>query len=268
MTRCLIVAFYNGKRTGNQELNYNNYLKIHNTLYDKVLNKIDKIYFVIGVDNLKHTRIEPSQTNKKIIFYYRNNKNLSFGSWVDVMNATNYDYYILCEDDYCFIKDNFDTILINEYNKYNTDYHVLWKNERGICTIGIISKNKSLVLKDYNKKKYKGGKGASMSSFLAYFKNISFSRNIIFPYYCFLANSIHLYMDGDNKVSINSKREPKKFLKLINEIEDNDKPDKRRPILCCYQYLEAYAKGTSCRQAFDLTQIKSRVPAKPGVTIT
>ena len=66
-------------------------------------------------------------------------------------------------------------------------------------------------------------------------------------------------MDGDNKVSINSKREPKKFIKLINEIEDNDKPDKRRPILCCYQYLEAYAKGTSCRQAFDLAQIKSRV---------
>ena len=250
MKSCLIVTFYNGNRDGLQNKDYESYLNIHSKLYDKVSNNISKIYFVISIDNLIKDYFEESKENNKITFYYRNNKNLSFGGWVDVMNLTNYDYYFLCEDDYYFIKDDFDTILINEYNKYNTDYHVLWRtcemcNENinyngkfkgeGICTVGIISKNKSLILKDYNKINY--NKSASMYLFLEKFNTISYNRNVIFPYYASLNDSIQLYIDDD--LSINSKRNPLTFNNVINKIIEN-KNDDTNPILCCYQYLKLY----------------------------
>jgi hypothetical protein len=250
MNNCLIIAFYSGNRDGYQNKDYQNYLNIHTNLYEKILNNIKKIYFVISVDNLEKEYFEDYKNNSKISFYFRKNKNLSFGSWVDIINLTNHDYYFLCEDDYFFIKDNFDNKLINEYNEYKSDYHVLWrkcKMSNGnidyngtfkgeeICTIGVISKQKSELVKDYNNIDY-GHKCSSMSTFLTKFNSISYCRNVIFPYYDHRDDSISLYIDDHSP--IHSKKNPTKF----NEVLNYDLNDERSPILCCYQYLNLYKK--------------------------
>ena len=251
MNTCLIVAFYSGLRTGLQNEHYDNYLNMHMNLYDNIKHNIKKIYFVIAVDNLEKEYFEENENNPKITFYFRKNKNLSFGSWVDIINMTNFDYYFLCEDDYFFIKDNFDTKLIDEYNKYKADYHVLWRNcekdyigkfdDELICTIGLISKKNAPPLKDYNNEQHQhcnGGrlKATAMINFLNTFSSISYSKNVMFPYYEWCNDSIQIYINNDGP--IDSIETPEKF----NEILNYDSNDDRSPILCCYQYLKLCKK--------------------------
>lgn len=260
MTICLIVTFYKGKRAGNQGYLYNKYINAHLNTLKKVKNNLDAIYFVINSDNLENEKIVNDPNNPKIKWYYRNNKNLSFGSWVDVMNKTDYDNYILCEDDYLFVKDNFDTILLDEYNKYNSDFHVLWRTHYpkekwqnlkdngpwwggGICTIGILSNEKSkLIDKNYNNVNMT--KGAAMYTFLKSVNSISYTRNTIFPYYAYKNDSIQLYINNDDPkfVDTNSKRNPKIYNNLINIINGNVPNPKniKTPILACYQFVEKH----------------------------
>jgi len=263
MTCCLVIVFYQGKRDGDQEKLFDKYIGTHLNLYTNIVkHNLDSIYFVINTDNLLKEKIVPDLNNPKIKYYYRNNKNLSFGGWVDVINKTNYDYYILCEDDYMFIKNDFDTILIQESKKYNADYHVLWKalsvvfEEKDgdpeartdpdlliappglICTIGIISKKNSKLICDYNSFNSQHSKGRAMVTFLSCFNRISYTRNTIFPYYHFDGDYICLYINNQytSKDSLDTYN---KIISIINGTVPNPN-NIISPILACYQYVEKY----------------------------
>ena len=205
--------------------------------------------------------IEIDEHNPKIKRYFRNNKNLSFGGWVDVMNKTDYDHYILGEDDYLFIKDDFDTILIDEYTKYNSDYHVLWRGDHHnkdenieniknkgafngelICTIGIISNENKNKCIDKNFNNTNMNKSLAMLNFLLSFNSISYSRNTVFPYYGYDTDSIDLFINDNNEqiMPVNSKRDPEEYSCLKNIITGKS-PNPIEltvisPILVCYQY--------------------------------
>ena len=265
MTVCLIVVFYAGNREGNQQQEIKNYMNSQLKMLSKVKNNLDSIYFVINTDNLLEETIEIDEHNPKIKRYFRNNKNLSFGGWVDVMNKTDYDHYILSEDDYLFIKDDFDTILIDEYKKYNSDYHILWrglpventdnnaiqniKNNgawRGpgelICTIGIISNENKNKCIDKNFNNTNMNKKMAMWNFLHSFNSISYSRNTVFPYYGYDTDSIDLFINDNNEqiMPVNSKRDPEEYSCLKNIITGKS-PNPIEltvisPILVCYQY--------------------------------
>jgi len=141
---CLIVCFYEGSRDGNQEENIRNYISMHILSLHKLKHNLNQIVFVISKDNIKTPIIDTvKKGDLNITYYYRKNQNLSFGGWVDAIQTFNYDYYILCEDDYIFTKDNFDTILLDNYIKNDCEYLVNWyeANTGLTSTIGIISKN-------------------------------------------------------------------------------------------------------------------------------
>lgn len=60
----------------------------------------------------------------KIEVLDRQNRCVSYGSWSDAYAKyrRGFDYYILMEDDYAPVQDNFDTILINLLNSKNAGY--------------------------------------------------------------------------------------------------------------------------------------------------
>jgi hypothetical protein len=263
MTACLIVVFYAGIRDGNQQLQIINYMNAQLKMLSKVKNNLDSVYFVINTDNLLEETIEIDEHNPKLKRYFRNNKNLSFGGWVDVMNKTDYDHYILCEDDYVFIKDNFDTILIDEYTKYNSDYHVLWRGlpvantdnaiqnmknngpltKELFCTIGIISKENKNKCIDKNFNNTNMDKCLAMSKFFRSFNSISYTRNTVFPYYCYDNDSIQLYINNNNEQAtlVNNKTTPSQYDNLNNIItgKSPNPTNINSPILACYQYIKS-----------------------------
>jgi len=143
---CLIIAFYFGERTKNET--FHNLIDIQNRFLKKYKHGLAKIVFAIAEDNRKSISIEEKDG---ITYFYKPNLGLSFGSWNMVINhyRDTYDHYILGEDDYVFVKDNFDQILLTQYQEKKAEYLVTWKSLRGklISTIGIVS---SQILKKYN----------------------------------------------------------------------------------------------------------------------
>lgn len=225
MTTCLIVCFYEGPRSGNQGNLYNEYLTTHQECLQKYKHSLTEIFFVISKDNIINTHVEKINN---ITYIYRKNRNLSFGGWVEVskMFKDKFDYYIYCEDDYVFIKDNFDKIMIDQYNKKECDYMVTWKKtqpdqhpstiEGGISTIGITTKQTLNKISYFgNKFNMPYNKGWAMTTFLHSFESVGcldFKYNL-FPYYCYKKDYIHFYGTDDYK-----------------------NIDTDRIILCCYQY--------------------------------
>lgn len=122
---CLVVCFYRGKRKGNQHKNFKSYIKTQKASLNKFKNNLSRIVFVISQDKMNR-RKEVKEVDG-ITYYYRKNRNLSFGGWVDAAKKFKHDYYIFLEDDYVFCKDNFDTIMIDNYIKKNCEYMVNWK---------------------------------------------------------------------------------------------------------------------------------------------
>ena len=287
MTICLIVVFYAGNRDGNQQHLYKNYMDAHLKMLSEVKNNLDSIYFVINTDNLLEETIEIDEHNPKIKRYFRNNKNLSLGGWVDVMDKTDYDHYILCEDDYLFIKDNFDTILIDEYTKYNSEYHILWrglygdnidnnaiqhiKNNKGfqqelICTIGILSKKNKNKCIDKNFNNTNMNKQVSMCKFLQSFNSVSYSRNNVFPYYNYINDSIQLYINDNNEnvIYVNSKTTPLKYNDLNNIITGKslNHTNINSPILACYQYVISLRGDNKVKNELKNNKVKNELNNK------
>tara|TARA_R110002153_G_scaffold99875_1_gene235654 strand:- start:54 stop:995 length:942 start_codon:yes stop_codon:yes gene_type:complete len=136
---CYISVFYLGDRRINQkeigkQFGYSLILKDRFeclnkqiTYLSKIEHNLNKIFFVFNLD-LEHLAyintindIVPKKiqgTPVEIIF--RENKGFSYGAWNDVFeqNRNNFDYFIFNEDDYVFVKDNFDKYLINKFNSY------------------------------------------------------------------------------------------------------------------------------------------------------
>ena len=156
---CLIVAFYNGANRAHGEggESFLTYLTKQKACLRKYKHSLDTIVFAIAEDD--RTNIEIVK-EAGITYIYRPNWGMSFGSWVDVVNIYRgkFDYYIFGEDDYLFVKDNFDEILVNTYSKRSEDYIVNWSDgkPRGLTsTIGIVSKaalEKHRFLEDYWKR--------------------------------------------------------------------------------------------------------------------
>jgi len=64
--------------------------------------------------------ITPKQIGSaEVILSFRENFGLSYGGWNDTFKKykDKYDYYIFNEDDYFFIEPNWDTYLVNKYEK-------------------------------------------------------------------------------------------------------------------------------------------------------
>lgn len=192
---CLVVAFYFGKRETCQESESKKYIdaQIHNLR--KYKHNLTEVIFVIAQDDRLKTEIIKDDIND-ITYIYRKNQGLSFGSWMKTVKIfrDSFDYYIFLEDDYCFVKDNFDQILINEFNRINSYtnamYVVTWyQSGAGKSTIGITSAKKLKKLNFFKNKKKKinfnHNKIKSMQQFLKYmspYKTISHQYNA-FPYW-------------------------------------------------------------------------------------
>lgn len=170
---CLIVAFYFGKRDKNVTIH--SLTDIQKRFLKKYKHNLARIVFAIAEDNRKTVTIEEKDG---ITYFYKPNRGLSFGSWHTVVSHYKdmYSHYIFGEDDYVFVKDNFDQILLDQYKKKqtSTEYLVTWKSIRSgfISTIGIVS---STVLAKYNylnNIKWTTNKGQSMKIFLDTFANI------------------------------------------------------------------------------------------------
>jgi len=238
---CLIVAFYCGKREYGQENNYENYLNLQKKiLLEKVSHNLSNIIFVISRDDLgeSETIVE---VEGKITYFYRKNKNLSFGAWIDAMNTFEHKYYILSEDDYLFTKNNFEKILLENYLKSNSDYLVTWlQKPKGMIlqsTIGILSCDKRHLFEKYNDKSC--DKDTAMRSFLSRIEVSSLQdENHIFPYWHAEINSIIMFtnkstVDLAKNGGINAFYSNFKF-------DENIDYDTNNMIVCCYQFVEKY----------------------------
>lgn len=228
MTTCTIICFYNGPRRNGQEKYFDKYIETHKECLQTFKHSLDKIIFVISEDRRNDIFIEERDG---ITYLYRPNINFSFGGWIDgIVHFPNFDYYILQEDDYYFIKDNYDQLLIEQYNKKDCDYLVTWRDNKKdnrsvfpntrfngeyISTIGILSKK---VYEKYNFTNFnKENIGiCAINSFLKSFQKINsldYEYNL-FPYY---ENDIIFYGYDNEKTR-----------------EENLK----RIVLCCYNYYK------------------------------
>jgi len=169
---CLVVAFYFGERESCKKQESLKYIDAQKYNLKKYQHNLSEIIFVIAEDGRKKTEMKKEDG---ITYVYRKNKGLSFASWMKVvkMYKNQFDYYIFLEDDYCFVKDNFDKIMIDEFNRINikeeANYVVTFIGS-GISTIGIISSNSLKKLNYFKdmKIKFHNEKGDSMRQFLDY----------------------------------------------------------------------------------------------------
>lgn len=195
MSVCLVVAFCESKRQGDQHLLYKQYMESQKKALlspKKTKHNLAKIVFVIADDECKKINIIELDTFTLI---KKPNKYLSFGSWEVAYNQykNDYDYFIFSEDDYIFTLDNFDSIMVEQYKKYNKGLLVTWKSmpeedvwesKEGISTIGIVS-TKELNRIEFNLSKkckeiYKNdddtkmsiNKHKAMKTFFSNFENI------------------------------------------------------------------------------------------------
>ena len=241
---CLIVAFYCGKREYGQENNYENYLNLQKKiLLEKVSHNLSNIIFVISRDDLgeSETIVE---VEGKITYFYRKNKNLSFGAWIDAMNTFEHKYYILSEDDYLFTKNNFEKILLENYLKSNSDYLVTWlQKPKGMIlqsTIGILSCDKRYLFEKYNDNSH--DKDNAMSSFLSRVKVSGLQdKNLIFPYSYAEFDNIIMFTNNSNDYNVDTdySKTPHLFLNAFC-FDENIDYDTNNMIVCCYQFVEKY----------------------------
>jgi len=133
---CYIINFYFGERRNRVTPIYNEdrlcFLKKHIELLNKLKHNMDKVIFNFNVDPSDYStvnnalKITPKKINKtNIEVKLRQNFGMSYGAWSDnfIDNKDEYDYFIFNEDDYFFIIDYFDQILVNKFeSKENSGY--------------------------------------------------------------------------------------------------------------------------------------------------
>lgn len=226
---CLVVAFYFGNRESCRKKESLKYIdaQIHNL--KKYKHNLSDIIFVIAEDDRNETLIQRDE-NTGILYIYRKNYGLSFASWMKAVKTykDTFDYYIFLEDDYCFVKDNFDQIMVNEFNRINkiseATYVVTWLGDFGKSTIGITSAKKMKKINYFKncKIKHANNKIQCMQQFLKYmspYQTIDHKYNA-FPYWGMNNNTDYgIYMYGVNK---NETRD-----EILNRI-----------IVCAYQMFD------------------------------
>jgi hypothetical protein len=228
---CLVVCFYEGQRAGNQN-NFNQYIKFAKLWLKKYKHNLSRIVFSIAIDNHPNTVLSVEEDG--IVYMKRQNRGFSFGGWIDVckLYTSEFDYYIFCEDDYCFSKDNFDIIMVEQYIKHGSpDYLVNWAENALKSTIGIVSKETALTFQNegrpifsqipdvFNQNQHMYYKHQCMGTFLSLFQKFDFIdyEHNCFPYYDYEYDNVHMY-GLDSAITK----------------EENDK----RILVCAYQYYK------------------------------
>ena len=237
---CLVVSFYKGPREGGHEIHFNEYLKTHKKILKQLKHNLSHIVFVIAEDGRENIEID---VQDDITYLFRPNRGFSFGGWIDVcrLYKESYDYYIFCEDDYYFVKDNFDKILVDEYQLYNYQYMVTWREKNAhsynkfqgelISTIGILSSKVLPAIEYFKDFPYTNIK-ERVSGWTMYHFLISFSiiGSISEKYERFI------YYAGQQDHST--------ICILDNNAKETEELNKERVLLCCYQALSDYIQLT------------------------
>jgi hypothetical protein len=226
MSTCLIIGFYIGKRDSCTHKQAESYINIHLTYLKKIIHSLTKIIFVMSSDSIHTDKLDIKEEDN-ITYIYRRNNGLSFGSWCSVINylKDTYDYYILCEDDYVFVQDNFDNILIQEYNNKDTEYMVTYKNNKGeLSTIGILSSEVARNKHYFSNLVFINDKCKDMLTFLNNIQCISISEKYnMFPYWGY---------------SNDSRRTEFKIQLYGYDTTISKEENKKRILLCCVQLLD------------------------------
>jgi hypothetical protein len=110
------------------------YAKKQIEFLQKYKHSLSKIYFTVNQRGLEDDpyifelkKILPSKIqNASVELLLRPNIGLSYGAFSDIFkeNRLKYDYYFFTEDDYLFVQDDFDKILIDMFNRYENAGYV------------------------------------------------------------------------------------------------------------------------------------------------
>jgi hypothetical protein len=226
-TTCLIIAFYIGNREFCNANQAEKYMDIQMKILQKVKHNINKIIFVISCDSITNNELDIKEKDG-ITYIYKRNYGLSFGSWCEAIKylKDSYDYYILCEDDYVFVKDNFDKILVEEYKTINAEYMITYRNKGGLSTIGIVS-NEVLKNKNYlNDVKFVNNKCKDMVIFLNKFQYESISEKYnAFPYWGAISakdlTNLQIAIYGCSKLETKEQIKDRILLSCIQLLDEN-----------------------------------------------
>jgi hypothetical protein len=125
---CYIISLFFGNRRNTNIPFYNTnklcFLEKHIELLSNLNHNLKKIIFNINLEdgdyenaNKALTIIPKKIQNSEIEVRFRKNIGMSYGAWSDCFleNKDKYDYFIFNEDDYFFVIDNFDKILVNKF---------------------------------------------------------------------------------------------------------------------------------------------------------
>ena len=133
---CYIISLFFGNRRNVNIPFYNTnrmcFLEKHIELLSSLNHNIKKIIFNINLEDgdyenaNKALKIIPKKIkNSDVEVRLRKNIGMSYGAWSDCFleNKDQYDYFIFNEDDYFFVIDDFDKILVNKFkSKENAGY--------------------------------------------------------------------------------------------------------------------------------------------------
>jgi RimJ/RimL family protein N-acetyltransferase len=142
----IITLFFGDRRSKDIPLYYENklcFLEKHIELLTNLKHNLSKIIFVINTDDNESVDVKnalsiiPNKLNNSDVeVVLRQNIGMSYGAWSDcfLVNKDKFDYFIFNEDDYFFVIDNFDTILIEKFESREDSGY--------LC--GIVSENKNI----------------------------------------------------------------------------------------------------------------------------
>jgi hypothetical protein len=128
---CYIINLYFGERRCEFEEMQNDrlfFLKKQLEYLEKYKHSLSTIVFGINIEPEHYNYVNQALllipkyiqgANVEIVL--RKNIGMSYGTWSDIIdkNRNLYEYYILNEDDYFFVQNNWDAYLINKFNSYD-----------------------------------------------------------------------------------------------------------------------------------------------------
>ena len=126
---CYVISLFFGDRRNTDQPLYDSnrlcFLEKHIELLSKLNHDLRKIIFNINTEDGDYENINKalkiipkSIKNSEVEVRVRKNIGMSYGAWSDCFleNMGKYDYFIFNEDDYFFVIDNFDKILVDKFN--------------------------------------------------------------------------------------------------------------------------------------------------------
>ena len=218
----LVIAFYFGSRIGDTYRNENtvpvhdiDYVKKHVYSLNNFKHNLSQITCVVAKDPEDFTDYSKSFPSSVTIgalvtplrVLQRHNEGLSFGSWKHAvqMYKDSFDYYIFIEDDYIFVQDHFDRILVNglKSSPY-CDFFVVYKGKGQCISMGVIASNSLKKLNWLDNCPLKGKTDLNEVQWTNNFRMDSFKDNTyVWPYY----TRIGIIIFYCNNVQINVKNQ-------------------------------------------------------------